>query len=78
MARLNEVNASGVSNTKAAKPTKINGRLDDVFGNVGHVKTHVKPAVAEQVNHHVKVDKQAQHAPKTRQRRRFADNSQAA
>jgi hypothetical protein len=49
--------------------------LGDVLGDLVDLQAHVEPAVAEQVQHHVEVREQPQHAAESQQRRQVGDGS---
>ena len=51
------------------EPDQNERPFGNVLGDVGNVKAHVKPAVAEQMDNHVKINKQSQHTPKACQLR---------
>ena len=65
--RLNDVPASAASSTNRSESDQDERPLDDVACDVAKHKFHVKPAVAQQMQHSVKEHEQAQHAAKTRQ-----------
>ena len=58
-----DVAASGISSTKAAKPTVMKGRLKMSLGNCVPVEELVEPEVAGEMQRGVEEGVEAEHAP---------------